>query len=477
MELPLASRLVKRLGFAAVTTALALGLLEGIARVAFSEDLTALEAPPPQPADGAPTMKGNPYLLWEQAPGVRQEHGVVAHINSMGLRGPEPVVPKPDGVRRVLVTGDSSVYGFGVTDGEPFIDVAAAKLGVEGWNAAIPGYSTYQTINLLEMRALDLEPDVIVVANLWSDNNFDDFVDKDLISAYSSFDGSFQAKTSRVLKTSAFYRVLRFKLMEGSDQAQARSVGWQVGGDGQTGLRRVAIDDYAANLDHIVELAEGIGAEVAFVVLANRVDVEQPGHDGMAWVPYRQVMRDTAARHGAPVLDVPELFAASGQSNTALFLDEMHPTRAGHALIGDALAELLTPWAQGEPLQSAGTGAPRPAYTDPHAHSTRQAEGEHMPSLTLAYTGMQGARLQVDALMRDENGTPVRVGGLLVPSAGTYPLKLQVTEGLVGFVVYDDLAGDGPSSDDRSFDLTSQLVVLPAQSVTLDLDAGTVSAE
>lgn len=460
-----------------MTTLLALGALEGIARVAFSADLTALEAPPPQPADGAPTMKGNPYLLWEQAPGVRREHGVVAHINSMGLRGPEPEIPKPSGVRRILVTGDSSVYGFGVTDGEPFIDVAAAQLGVEGWNAAIPGYSTYQTINLLEMRALELEPDVIVVANLWSDNNFDDFVDKDLINAYSSFDGSFQAKSSRVLKTSALYRVMRFRLIEGSTQAQARSVGWQVGGEGQSGLRRVEIDDYAANLDHIVELADRVGAQVAFVILANRVDVEQPGNDGMAWVPYRQVMRETAERHGAPVLDVPAVFAESGQSATTLLLDEMHPTRTGHALIGAALAEVLEPWANGEPLQSGGTGAERPDYTDPHAHSTIQAEGERMPSLTLAYDGMRGTRLQVDALMRDATGTPVRVGGLLVPSAGTYPLKLQVTEGMVGFVIYDDLAGDGPSPDDPSFDLTSQLVVLPAKSVILDLDAGTVSAE
>ena len=155
--------------------------------------------------------------MWEQAPGVRVEHNIPANINSLGLRGDEPTMPKPAGVRRLLATGDSSVYGFRVRDDEVFITKTAELLGgaeakIEGWNAAIPGYSTYQTINMLEMRALALEPDVLVIANLWSDNNFDAFVDKELLAAYTTFEGSSTHQMHRLLQGSAFYRLMHYRL-------------------------------------------------------------------------------------------------------------------------------------------------------------------------------------------------------------------------------------------------------------------------
>ncbi|MFT5584886.1 MAG: hypothetical protein ACI9VR_002474, partial [Cognaticolwellia sp.] len=218
----------KRLAFAAVSTLLVFGALEVGARLILADDLVASQGLPPSPSSSAQTMKGNPYLLWEQVPGLRQEQGATANINSLGMRGPEPELPKPKGVRRLLATGDSSVYGFGVGDGQPFVNVAAQALStpsapIEGWNAAIPGYSSFQSINLLEMRALALEPDVLIIANLWSDNNFDDFVDKDLISAWSSFESSPSARLHRSLQASAFYRAMNYRLnIATGTQAKAR---------------------------------------------------------------------------------------------------------------------------------------------------------------------------------------------------------------------------------------------------------------
>ncbi|HJN75206.1 MAG TPA: GDSL-type esterase/lipase family protein [Myxococcota bacterium] len=354
----------QRLTFAVVATVLALVALEVTARVLFQGVLAAVEAPPKSPQYGAPTMRGNPYLLWEHAPGVRLERGVPATINSMGLRGAEPVIPTPDGVRRILVTGDSSVYGFGVGDDETFVQVTAQELGVEGWNAAIPGYSTFQTLNLLEMRAWALEPDVLVIGNLWSDNNFDAFVDRDLLSAYSSFEGSGAQGLHRLLRPLAFYRVLHYRLrvMDG-EQAEARNVGWQLGSKEQVGVRRVEINDYATNLDRLAEMALSEGRQVVFVMLANREDVE--GRTEGAWSVYRGAMQDIATRHGAPVVDVPSLFRDSARPSQELFLDEMHPTTQGHALIGHALAEVLEPWRDGDTVMTEGTGAPIALYDDP----------------------------------------------------------------------------------------------------------------
>ncbi len=365
-------RAIRRALFAAAAALGGLGALEIGARALFADDLVAAGAPPPAPEDGAPTMRGNPYLLWEYAPGWRFELGVPVHINALGLRGDEPQIPAPEGTRRLLATGDSSIYGYGVADDEVFLQVAAAALSapgapVEGWNAAIPGYSTFQSINLLQMRALALEPDVVVVGNLWSDNNFDAFVDRDLLSAYSRWDRSLVGRLHGLLSASALYRVMDYRVrVAGGAQAQARKVGWTVGGGAPSGRRRVSINDYAANLDTLVSLARGVGAEVIFLALANREDLGGRGDAPGAWAPYREVFRDAAARAGAPVVSVPEVFRASGLGREALFLDEMHPTAEGHALMGRSLAGALAGWAAGEPLEGAPSGQPRPEYSDPY---------------------------------------------------------------------------------------------------------------
>jgi hypothetical protein len=220
----------------------------------------------PKAQDWAPTMRGNPFLLWEYAPGQRTESDTDVNINSLGLRGPEPTIPKPDGIRRLLSTGDSTIYGFKVRDGSVFIDIAAEKLGpdVEGWNAAIPGYSSYQSLNMLEMRALKLEPDVIVIGNIWSDNNFDTFVDKELLEVYSLFQSGTVNHLWGILEKSAIFRVLDYRLRLNQDRdlterekrSRARKVGWTVGGQDQnSGKRRVAANDYATNLNSLIDLA------------------------------------------------------------------------------------------------------------------------------------------------------------------------------------------------------------------------------
>lgn len=478
------SSLPKRLAFAAASTSLILGSLELGTRLVMAEDLQTAQGLPPAPSEDTQTMKGNPYLLWEQVPGVRQEQGVTAQINSMGMRGPEPALPKPTGVRRLLATGDSSVYGFGVEDGSPFINVAAQALNtadspIEGWNAAIPGYSSFQSINLLEMRALDLEPDVLVIANLWSDNNFDDFVDKDLISAWSSFESTPTARVHRALQGSAFYRVMNYRLNIATGmQAKARAVGWQVGGEGQIGRRRVEINDYASNLERLVELARENKASVVFVVLANREDL-RPHEAPPAWTTYRQVMRETAERHGAPIVQVPELFQASGLSTTQLFLDEMHPTVTGHRLIGEALVQALKPWAAGTEVLKPDGGAV-PVYDDPFVRApdtSPEQSGAGSTHAKLRYQGMTGQRLQIDLLDMDASGQP-RIGGAMVQGPGDIALQGRLQGKRIGIMIFDDLTGNGPSSDDVRFDLRGQAVELTSgDTVLIDVDAGVVRVQ
>lgn len=324
--------------------------------------------PPPDPrapAKGDPgeiLLHGNPWLLWELQPGDREEKGRAVHVNTLGFRDQargEKTRP------RVLAVGDSSVYGFGVRDDEVFTSLLERRFDADFINGAVPGYSTYQALNLLDMRGFALDPDVILVGNLWSDNNFDSFTDKDLLATYAGWQASTSGLVRPLLARSALFRWLDWTVRVAPRGAAARAVGWQVGGlDPRTGYRRVAVNDYAANLDAFCERMEGRGGGVIFLLLANTEDIDHLSA-APAWEVYRQAMRETAERHDAPLVDIPAAFQTSGRSADALFLDAMHPTAVGHDLIADAVAQALTDrgWPE-RPLRVQTATDARPTYSD-----------------------------------------------------------------------------------------------------------------
>lgn len=498
-----------RLAFSAATFGGLWLLGEAAATLLFADDLQAWEAPTPSPVEGAPNMPGNPYLIYEIPPGERYEQGVTIHINSLGLRGPEPAVPKPPGERRFLTTGDSSVFGFGVADEAVFHEVAEELLpdNVDGMTAAIPGYSTFQTLNFLRMRALQTEPDLLVIANLWSDNNFHGWVDKELLASFSSYEQSWVNLGRDLLTRSAIFRLLDWHLrVKGSVANAHKVVDWMTSGGDTQGVRRVAIQDYADNLEEMVQLALERDGEVLFIVLANNEDLDESKEDRrMAWTPYREVMRETAARHGAPVIEVPELFEASGEDKGALFLDEMHPTATGHRIIGEALASLLLEkdWASGGRVMTDGPGGPVPDYSDPFVESQASGgadgvgpdpaasqsgvpggdpggPGDALPQPgegglqgELVFTGYTTGRLKLD-VYAPGSANPQVLGSTDLAEPGSFQIDTRGADEVV-VRVYVDEKGDGPTGDDRKFEFLDTPVPLDEgrrEGVVIDLDAG-----
>ena len=105
-------------------------LLEAAVGSIFADRLRGWAVPPAALEGGAVVMPGHPYLIYEYRPGTHEERGVTVRINRLGLRGPELELPKPAGRIRMMVTGDSSVFGFGVEEQDVFAGVAAQRPGV-----------------------------------------------------------------------------------------------------------------------------------------------------------------------------------------------------------------------------------------------------------------------------------------------------------------------------------------------------------
>jgi len=111
-----------------------------------------------------------PDLPYRLRPGVTVHiRNFTVHVNRLGLRGPETTAISPSGRRRVLVLGDSVVYGEGLEEPDTFAVLLEGELnGVGGapfevLNGAAPGYNTEAELAFLREVGLDLFPHALIL--------------------------------------------------------------------------------------------------------------------------------------------------------------------------------------------------------------------------------------------------------------------------------------------------------------------------
>ena len=111
------------------------------------------------------------------------EFDVEYSINSLGLRDREITLAKPQGVKRILMLGDSFTEGDGVRAEETFssqlqtmIDTAFTNPQWQVINAGVGSYSSLLEYLYLTRKGLQLEPDVVILnfdlSDVYDDINY-----------------------------------------------------------------------------------------------------------------------------------------------------------------------------------------------------------------------------------------------------------------------------------------------------------------
>src|SRR5215471_11689406 len=112
-----------------------------------------------------PFMRSDPEVFWSPRPGWNSEfRGRPLHIDSLGLRGPEPA--RPAARRRVVCFGDSITFGFGVGDEETYSHLLGERLAdrdIEVLNAGVTGFTSHQVLGWLKRVAPETGPDVVTI--------------------------------------------------------------------------------------------------------------------------------------------------------------------------------------------------------------------------------------------------------------------------------------------------------------------------
>lgn len=120
---------------------------------------------PPQVSKYVP----HPYLAYALNPSYRSSSGLSRH-NSLGFRGPEITREKPAGAYRIVCIGGSSTYDTEISDDrltfaaqlERVLRETHGRRQVEVINAGVGGYNSWESLINLELRVLDLAPDLVV---------------------------------------------------------------------------------------------------------------------------------------------------------------------------------------------------------------------------------------------------------------------------------------------------------------------------
>lgn len=280
----------------------------------------------------------DPALFWRLKPHV-QEHRqdspestgriltTVITTNSLGLRDEEIPDPKPTGEYRVLLLGDSSIFGHGVTLPETFVKQLEARLqaafpkrAIRVVNGGISGYSSFQGRVWFHELGPKVQPDLVIAAYYFSDFVPDICPDKNRV-----LPGFFELGLSRALSRSHLYQFLRDELVQRGGSSTNPSM-----------VPRVSVDDYRGNLAGILDEAKGMGARGMLLLLTPREDPVPAGQR-----PYRAAAQALAAAHGIPLVDMEDPFREAAGPRADLFLDEVHPSAAGNRIVADRLAAAI----------------------------------------------------------------------------------------------------------------------------------------
>jgi lysophospholipase L1-like esterase len=309
-----------------------------------------------QPEDFAFTP--HQYLGYYPTPNYTK--ALTAH-NSLGYRGGEIALGKPDGVYRIVTLGGSSTYDVRIEDNA---NTAAAQLerllkedygyeDVEVINAGVPGYNSWEILANLEFRVLDLDPDLVIIYEGTNDVHAR-LVDP---AAYRGDDSgrrqpwrvppvawwehsallriaSRMANMTRQVSVDDFVSAPTYLSWPFEERLEARDLDpvYVLGENPPIYLRR--------NLNNMIAVARENGVDIMLATWAYSPylnDYASEGYYQAGFQENNEVVRAAANQHGVPLFDFVKVMPQDKQ----YWADGRHVNEAGALLKASLFAEFI----------------------------------------------------------------------------------------------------------------------------------------
>jgi len=313
------------------------------------------------------------------------EYSNEIRINEAGLRGPE-IESSSEEVLRVLIVGDSFVFGVGVEDTETFTallpeHLAREGLAAEGLNAGIPAFGVPDAESWFRRHGADLDPDVVVLAIFLGNDLVDASPDREeillvdgLLVPSQSADGlkawlhrhSHLFVAIKSLLEQPGFLPLRARLGLG-EPWKTRTLREELGVYKQSAEQdlRPAIDATDEALGRFVDWSWELGFELVAVLIPSEIQLEPDRwHSSLASLGLDPADYDSSTptgifqalldRYKISTLDLgPQFSAGLSRGDELYFRLDRHWTTTGHELAADELARFLVHYleTQGRPSQ------------------------------------------------------------------------------------------------------------------------------
>ena len=282
---------------------------------------------------------------WDLFPEGGEMVGVPYHTNRWRMRGPDYEETRPAGVRRIIVAGDSTPFGHGLTWDETFTAVLThlreqrfPEVTYESANCAVPGHTTFQTIEKLRWQCLAFEPDLVVIGNQFCDATLVEQPDREILlkNRYVPPDPRLEHLALFRLMRNLYLRLFAYDDGLGSvvQMGHIRPVPVHEGG-----VLRVSHEEFDANLREEIKLVRAAGARPVLLVLPTDFDLGG-GQPLPIHVRYREIIHEVGESEGVTVVDAVPTFNDLPVVGT-FFIDSYHPAPMGARIIGQLIDEAL----------------------------------------------------------------------------------------------------------------------------------------
>jgi len=211
-------------------------------------------------------FKRHPWLVAAPRPNSECGNGDVGFsFNSLGFRGKEVSLSRPEGKRRIICYGGSSTFCTQVSDDETwthYLEEALGATGNEVLNTGFPGYSTAEIIIQTALQQFDLSPDVCVYYLGWNDIRSSNI--ENLKSDYSGFHGPSQINNLRLDGLLIHSRLATAQLIRHLS-ALSKTISKLPSQDTSSEIDERALDIYRSNLKTLIAICKARGVKIVMV--------------------------------------------------------------------------------------------------------------------------------------------------------------------------------------------------------------------
>ncbi len=263
-------------------------------------------------------LSDNKRLIYELKPNLDRSFGHNKLVtNSAGMRESEEFsLDKPEGTLRIVGVGDSGMWGWSLDQGNGYMEVLEEELKkaeglpeVQVLNMSVPGYNTYQELQMLESKGLAYQPDVVVIG--WCDN--DTLLPFFMYSRRNHWTEPGAYFLSLLINRRAFLEKATPEVLKLGDMPEGSVDAEVMQFAGEEGVLR--------SLQMFKHLGDTHGFKV------------------VVFGPLTRNIRDICEKAGVEAVNSYELKSSNPPEECLTFY--MHPRECGHRLLGEFLADRL----------------------------------------------------------------------------------------------------------------------------------------